>query len=364
MEPTQVFISYTRDDRALVEFCVSQLRHISLRFNYDKDIPAGEKWEDWIDEEITNSDALLVLLTPNSIKSPHVIYEASFAIGAQVPVYPVMFGRCDVDKLNFRLSSLQLQTYSPEDQSFWNTLQRRLLNAKPSVSELRRLYRRLYERISFDDVYRSDRSGKAFLQSITAYAAIHSMRSIHFEKDVLVEANQWAYTIMEAVWDELIAWQQSRLSKSISENLFVYALHRSPTNFWCRREANSVLNKQQQFIDGGGRICRILLLDKETNIYNDEVRQSMDLMEQRGIDVFCTEGSGENMSGILWAPRLRISFNYGKINFDDELDAKVSYLDKVESLRLNQHFRAYMEHARNRNSKTPLDLGYNIADNL
>lgn len=77
---TDVFVSYAAADRPLAAALVEGLARQKWSIFWDRGIPAGKKWQNVLDQRLTNSRCVLVLLTPNSLKSSWVTYEASVAL--------------------------------------------------------------------------------------------------------------------------------------------------------------------------------------------------------------------------------------------------------------------------------------------
>ena len=55
-----------------------------------KEILGGEDWDSSIQRALRNSNVVLTLVTPASLSSQYVNYEIGSAIGANVPVVPVL----------------------------------------------------------------------------------------------------------------------------------------------------------------------------------------------------------------------------------------------------------------------------------
>jgi len=80
-----IFISHTHTDKkisdAINEAIVNLFGNKMVRVVYstkedDGGIPHGNDWYEWIVEQVKEADIALILLTPNSIKSPWILWEA------------------------------------------------------------------------------------------------------------------------------------------------------------------------------------------------------------------------------------------------------------------------------------------------
>ena len=80
----QVFISHSQSDSPLAARVSEELRKTGLkvwdpRFN----LLPGDNWAAEVGRALEESDAMVVLLTPNSISSPHVKAEMAYALGSK-----------------------------------------------------------------------------------------------------------------------------------------------------------------------------------------------------------------------------------------------------------------------------------------
>src|ERR1044072_3894836 len=77
----KVFISYSRKDEALASKVVAILEEAGLDAWYDKrEIMPGENWAEKIAQGLKESDAMVVLLTPDAIESGTVLLDINYAL--------------------------------------------------------------------------------------------------------------------------------------------------------------------------------------------------------------------------------------------------------------------------------------------
>jgi hypothetical protein len=86
----QVFVSYSRQNAALLDEFETWLESEGFSAWTDRDLEGGEEWRGRIEAAIRKSFALVVLVTPSAMESDYVSYEWSFARGAGVTVIPVL----------------------------------------------------------------------------------------------------------------------------------------------------------------------------------------------------------------------------------------------------------------------------------
>lgn len=102
-----IFLSHSSIDGKIADALRTLLNDlfgdgIAVEFSSDQKagggIPPGENWLPWINEKISAADKTYVLLTPNSMNKPWVLWESGAAAGVALasnkssPVVPVTFG--------------------------------------------------------------------------------------------------------------------------------------------------------------------------------------------------------------------------------------------------------------------------------
>jgi hypothetical protein len=127
----QVFISYKHDDGDFVDTLKRKIEEAGFTGWTDDNLLAGEEWREMIDRAIRDSDALIVIMTPEARASEYVTYEWSFALGMGVPVIPVMLKKTP---LHPRLEVLQYLDFGNRKLRPWDELMARLqsLDKKPA----------------------------------------------------------------------------------------------------------------------------------------------------------------------------------------------------------------------------------------
>jgi hypothetical protein len=101
----QVFISYARVDKEFAEHLYHALADFELNVWMDQfKIGTGSKWDQEVQKALEESDTMLLLLSPASIKSDNVTDEWSFFIDKNRTIVPLLIETCDVP---FRLRRRQ-----------------------------------------------------------------------------------------------------------------------------------------------------------------------------------------------------------------------------------------------------------------
>ena len=91
MEPSTVFVSYSRRDQEFVDRLVTDLRRHGAEVWLDREsIAPGENWQEAIERGLLNSSILLYILTPDSLKSAWMSAEIGAAVGQGKRVVPVL----------------------------------------------------------------------------------------------------------------------------------------------------------------------------------------------------------------------------------------------------------------------------------
>src|SRR5262245_2074024 len=109
----RVFISHSHEDNELVRDLVRRLGDAGLQPFVDfTELPVGPDWKKTVREQIRSADAVLILITPATLKSPWMMTELGMAEGFERIIVPVTAG------LKSRDLPAPLQTYqvAPFDQ--------------------------------------------------------------------------------------------------------------------------------------------------------------------------------------------------------------------------------------------------------
>lgn len=79
----KVFISYAHSDSKVARELVAALHAEGFSTSHDSDVLPGESWAAAIDQQLRESDAMVVLLSPDWAASRYSRSEVSYALGAQ-----------------------------------------------------------------------------------------------------------------------------------------------------------------------------------------------------------------------------------------------------------------------------------------
>lgn len=106
---SQVFISYSRSDRHYAQRLADRLKSENFDVWWDKDsLLPGDKWDPMLDDAISQSFALVVILTPNAIKSHWVTYEWTFASALQIRVIPLRVEDVEVKSIHRKFDQFNI----------------------------------------------------------------------------------------------------------------------------------------------------------------------------------------------------------------------------------------------------------------
>jgi HEAT repeat protein len=101
-----VFISYCREDSDFAQILEEKIKAAEFTTWRDLDVRAGWDWRSEIDDGIKDAVAVVVVMSPQSAQSVYVSYEWAFALGAGVPVIPVLLN-LTYSAFHPRLSTIQ-----------------------------------------------------------------------------------------------------------------------------------------------------------------------------------------------------------------------------------------------------------------
>ncbi len=116
----QVFISYKHDDGDFAELLRQKIEKAGYTVWLDENILAGEEWREMIDRAIRDTDAVIVVMSPEARASEYVTYEWAYALGLGLPVIPVMLR--ETTPLHPRLDVLQYLDFTRRRNRPWDEL--------------------------------------------------------------------------------------------------------------------------------------------------------------------------------------------------------------------------------------------------
>jgi len=123
-----VFLSYARRDSEFALKLIRDLGSLGVAvWMDDHDVPGGSRWDEAIPDAVTGCSALLVVLSPESVKSHNVLDEVGLALDQGKRVLPVLFETCDIP---FRLRRIQYIDCSREYARGLASLERALRAAE------------------------------------------------------------------------------------------------------------------------------------------------------------------------------------------------------------------------------------------
>ena len=103
----QVFISYARKDSDYVYTLAKELRRIGLDIWIDQDIDPGDNWDNSIEVALGHCEKMLLIVSPDSMRSDNVQDEWSYFLEEGKAVFPFIHKECE---MSFRLRRRQYIT--------------------------------------------------------------------------------------------------------------------------------------------------------------------------------------------------------------------------------------------------------------
>ena len=90
------FVAYSRENSDFTLGLADSLRRTGLELWIDRDIGGGERWDDSIEAAISRCRGLVVILTPQAIRSNNVKDEVNFALDKGKRIIPVPASKCEI----------------------------------------------------------------------------------------------------------------------------------------------------------------------------------------------------------------------------------------------------------------------------
>lgn len=115
-----VFISHDHEDADFAELLKLKLEKEGLIAWIDTErLKIGQDWREEIDIGISNSLAIIAIMTPEARKSEYVTYEWAYAWGKDKKIFPIMLKQT---QLHPRLESLQYLDFTNRTNRPWDKL--------------------------------------------------------------------------------------------------------------------------------------------------------------------------------------------------------------------------------------------------
>ena len=134
----KVFISHAYTDTPLVKKVVAGLERAGLEvWDATREILPGDNWADKVARALKESEAMVVLLTPDALRSSWVRWEIQYALGEQIyrnRLIPVLVGdpeelpKEEVPWILRRLHMIDMGEYSDEEEGI-NQIAQTLIGA-------------------------------------------------------------------------------------------------------------------------------------------------------------------------------------------------------------------------------------------
>jgi hypothetical protein len=106
-----VFFSYAREDRQKVELLAARLQSLGHQIWLDRELTGGQPWWDVVLRQLQRADAVVLALSPASLRSQACGAELWYTQALARPVLPVMVERIPPDALPPDLARLQVVDY-------------------------------------------------------------------------------------------------------------------------------------------------------------------------------------------------------------------------------------------------------------
>jgi hypothetical protein len=116
----QAFISYASQDATFADLAKLKLKEAGINVWLDHgELRAGDEWRNAIDDGISSSETLIVIVSPSSCNSPYVTYEWAFAMGKGKKVIPLLLEDAEMHP---RLAVLQYLDFRTQRTGPWEEL--------------------------------------------------------------------------------------------------------------------------------------------------------------------------------------------------------------------------------------------------
>ncbi len=105
------FISYSRVDSEFARRLATDLKNARVPVWFDQlDIHAGHEWDDSIEKALTESNRLILVLSPDSVQSRNVRNEITWALDKKKTIFPILLKDCEVPLQLRRIQYIDFRT--------------------------------------------------------------------------------------------------------------------------------------------------------------------------------------------------------------------------------------------------------------
>jgi hypothetical protein len=111
----RIFISYARADGPFVRSLVAQMQRAKVPVWLDEaEISPGSRWDQAIEQALNACASVLLVLSPDAVKSHNVLDEMAFALDEGKRIIPVKYKEC---KIPLRLRRIQYIDFTADHDS-------------------------------------------------------------------------------------------------------------------------------------------------------------------------------------------------------------------------------------------------------
>lgn len=359
MTSIPLFIAYAHEDTKHAEYIENIFDNSPYKCWRDKRIPAGENWKDFVEHRIIDSSGMILLISPEALKSPEVAYEWAFARGAKIPIIPVCWQMVDLNQAPSRFRDQQIQNVSKFDRDRWIEL----LSAHDFGGARTRLVRakalKLASLRQFIPEFPSE-----IREGIEETMLMH-LDCIGFSEDrlYLIDDNvtlQGSSLLWERLAHYALQWQA--LGGGHSTHLLAYATHSVPVDLWLRPEAKRSLTQQKLFVSNGGRLIRILTSEGDDEIELCAAKKTCALMAEFGIYAFYLRQAIWSTDDFLWIPSARFAHTWRRFQSGPRIELKYFYPNTLAEESYRAALQQAWHEAVNHEQQTPAQLGLDLPD--
>jgi hypothetical protein len=108
-----IFISYSKKDKDFAWKLANDLAATGRDVWIDREIGGGAQWRRAIQQALRDAGEVIVIISPNAVKSEWVLHEGSVASGLEKPLFPVLYQ--PVDKLPIWMEEIQYTDFTNKD---------------------------------------------------------------------------------------------------------------------------------------------------------------------------------------------------------------------------------------------------------
>ena len=336
----RVFISYSRQDKILVEQIVEILKQNGLHPMWDKEFSIGEGFHEQIQNFISYAHVFLPVLTKNADERKWVHQEIGYANALRIPILPMMVGELNLPE--GMIQQIQAVKVDPENLE---TIKHHL--SLDNIKKLSNKYAQSYQSLFSCAQFPEDRARlmSLYADEVTSLGIYDVVR----QKGGLSSFHIPTETVKHQVWERRYGTVQTSEEHRMLQRRERLSLQKHANGAGCKLIINPTIKYERYGKDA--RLCRLEYIVKFLKEMNDDqcwVAINNEMESRVSTTIIGNWYAAESLAGLGGSSFSQTIFTKHAptimekiIHFDDEFDellegANISKKNESRSRAINE----------------------------